>query len=71
MAIKRLTDQDRKTETILEFLQREGWWQKKEEFARLIAEGKLKVNDKKIKVTYKPKKADKITFSGYTFTVDW
>lgn len=71
MAIKRLTEQDRKTETILELLQREGWWQKKEEFIRLIDSNQLKVNDKKTKATYKPKKGDKISFLGYSFVVGW
>ena len=69
MAIKRLTLEDRKNESILEFLQREGWWQKKEEFKKLIESGFLLVNGKKIKVTYKPKKDDRITFGGYSFSV--
>jgi 23S rRNA-/tRNA-specific pseudouridylate synthase len=71
MVIKRLTEADRKQETILEFLSREGWWQKKEEFARLINSEELKVNDKKIKVAYKPKKGDRVAFLGYSFLVDW
>lgn len=60
---------DRKNEDILFFLQREGWWQKKSYFEELINEGKLKVNNRKIKPTYKPKKGDEIEFESYRFVV--
>jgi len=66
-----LLEAERKKETILEFLQREGWWQKKEEFSKMIDDGTLLVNDKKIKVNYKPKKDDKIKFGPYSFKVDY
>ena len=60
---------DRKGEDILQFLQREGWWQKREEFEELIDSGKFLVNDKKIKTSYKPKKGDKIKFLSWSFEV--
>lgn len=60
---------DRKNEDILQFLQREGWWQKKEEFIKLIETSQLKVNDRKIKIQYKPKKGDIIKFLSWSFTV--
>lgn len=60
---------ERDGEDILQFLQREGWWQKKEQFVDLIKTGGLTVNNRKIKETYKPKKGDIIKFLSWSFTV--
>jgi ribosomal 50S subunit-recycling heat shock protein len=69
MCFMALTEAQRKKETILEFLQREGWWQGKPVFAEMIKKGDLKVNGRKVTITKTLKKGDKIEFSGYSFTV--
>jgi len=60
---------DRNGEDILQFFQREGWWFKKDQIMKMIEDGELKVNSRKIKETYKPKKGDTIEFLSWSFTV--
>jgi 16S rRNA U516 pseudouridylate synthase RsuA-like enzyme len=60
---------DRKGEDILDFLQREGFFQKAKT-KELLKEGQIKVNGKVMKKeTYKPKKGDVFEIPPWTFTV--
>lgn len=60
---------DRQNEDIIQFFQREGWWFKKDQLTEMIEDAQLKVNNRKTKITYKPKKGDIIKFLSWSFTV--